>query len=71
MISWELRNGKVITDKQMTQRRLNTADMYEGKIKSPLPIQINFSLAKRIREMSNSEFNRHFGIANRKIKNDL
>ena len=28
-MKWELRNGNIITDKQMTQRRLDTADMYD------------------------------------------
>lgn len=64
---WELRNGRIITDKQMTQRRLNTADMYEGKVKGSLPISVNHKLAERIREMTNSVFNQHFGIASRRI----
>jgi hypothetical protein len=49
-LKWKLRNGKIITDKQMTQRRLNTADMYNGKIKASLSISVNHKLAKRIQE---------------------
>ena len=63
---WQLRNGKIISDKQMTLNRLRTADMYDGIIPPPLPIHINHRLAQRIREMTNSEYVRHFGTANRK-----
>ena len=67
-IKWEMRNGKIIGDKKMISIRLNAADLYDGKVKSYLPVKINHLLAKRIREMTNSEFNRHFGVAVRKFK---
>ena len=52
----------------MTQRRLDTADMYDGKVKGSLPVSVNHKLAERIREMTNGEFNQHFGIASRRIR---
>jgi len=67
-MKWELRNRKIISNKAMIKIRLNTADLYDGKVKGKLKVQINHKLAERIREMTNSEFNRHFGIAVRKIK---
>lgn len=67
MIFWKLRNGTKITDKQMTERRLRTADMYDGKIKSPLPIKIDHKIAQAIRLMTNSKYVRYFGLCSRKI----
>ena len=66
-IMWELRNGKIISNKKMTESRLRTADMYDGKLSSPVSITVNHKLAIRIRNMTNSEYNSHFGIAGRKI----
>jgi len=66
MTKWLLRNGKWISDSKLTEMRLNTADLYDGLVTSPIPIQLNHNLAKRIREMSNSEYSREFGIATTK-----
>jgi len=68
---WELRDGRVISDKEMTRRRLRTADYYDGKIEHPTLGRVvdgNHELAERIRRMSNEEYVRYFGIASRKIK---
>ena len=66
-IYWELRNGKIISDLTMNKRRLGTANLYDGKIKSVFPVKVNHILANRIRKMSNSEYVRYFGLVNRKL----
>ena len=66
-IYWELRNGKIISDFTMNKRRLGTANLYDGKIKSVFPVKVNHILANRIRKMSNSEYVRYFGLVNRKL----
>ena len=62
---YELRNGKIVSESAMTKVRMHTADLYDGKVESPLPININHKLAIRIRNMTNAEFVRTWGLASR------
>jgi hypothetical protein len=66
-MKWELRNGNIISDVKMTKKKLDTADLYDGKRKLEIPVTVNHALAERIRKMTNSEFVKHFGVVGRKI----
>jgi hypothetical protein len=62
-MKYHLRCGVWITNKRLTQIRLELADKYDGLIKDDLII-VNHAMAAAIRNKSNTEFADLFGLIN-------